>query len=159
MSYRDRTRKQITLPSGATCVIRKLRPRDFVSVGSIPTTYPEQHAKRGLADKAEDERWALRAERVILSECVCNFEHDGKVYRIVDKRFSETSADEIAIEELEETEAAFIVSEVMRFSGLEKGASREAPGFQPNGSGHDSVGPNGGTLRATAVNDPTNVSG
>jgi len=158
MSYRDQTRKQITLPSGATCTIRRFTPRDFVSVGSIPTVFPDPKAKPEKPDKAENEKWAIGVERLIFTRCMAEFEADGIRYKIVDKPFGQAAEGEIEIEALPQADAEFIVSEVMAYSGWGKEASREAQNFQANGLRHDPIAPAGGTIRTTPIDDPQPVT-
>ena len=133
MNYRDRNRKSIKLPSGATIVIAKLN------------TFNEPFI---ITRKGGDELAAgVRLAKFALSNpnnSVMVFQGDEvERLRIVDKPVAEVG--EITIADLDQEDADIIVQEVIKFSGLDN-ASREArktfpegqaPGGEPPSAGHD----------------------
>ena len=134
MSYRDRNRKSITLPTGATIVIAKLN------------TFNEPFlvSRKGDDDLASGVRLAKFA-LTNPNNSVMAFQTGTEIerLRIVDKP---TAGDgEITIAELDQQDADTIVREVIEFSGLGT-AGREArktfpegqaTGGEPPSAGHD----------------------
>lgn len=134
MSYRDRNRKSITLPSGATIVIAKLN------------TFNEPFI---VTRKSDDELTAgVRLAKFALTNpanSVMVFQLGTEIerLRIVDK--VEAGSGEITIADLDQADADAIVREVIEFSGLGT-AGREArktfpegqaTGGKPPSAGHD----------------------
>jgi hypothetical protein len=137
MSYKTRNQKQITLPSGAKCVIRKLRAEDFQGIGKVPLLFSEPK-RNGVSPKAEemkpeDIEWVSRFGEAILTKCVSPLDCDGEKLRIVDCPFHECSDGEISIEVLDQADAAAIISAVQELSGLGKEAGEQARTF-PEGT-------------------------
>lgn len=159
MSYRDLDRKTITLPSGATVTIRKLNPRDYVSVGNIPTIYPDPKGPKPKASgkSADDEAWAVKVEKFILTQAISPIEFQGEKVRVVDKPFGTASDGEVEIETLHYPDREAIIAEVVAFTGMGKEAGQTAQNFQPDRNGHAPVTPNGEGLRTEAVGDPAGV--
>lgn len=143
MRYKERNRKQIKLPSGATIVIAKLN------------TFSEPF----IAQRKTDDD--LTAGVRLAKYCLTNpangpFCFEQESARIVDKPTADPG--EITIEELEQDDADAIIREITVFSGLDK-AGREArntfpagqaPGDQPASNGDDLPRPADGTLKTAA---------
>lgn len=123
MSYKNRNRKSIVLPSGASIVIAKL------------TTYTEPFI---VSRKGDDELTSgVRLAKFALtnpdnSELAYQDQSDGKIerLRIVDK--VKAAEGEITITELDQEDADTIVRAVVEFSGLGL-AGREARKTFPEG--------------------------
>jgi hypothetical protein len=107
MSYRDRTRKKVTLPSGATVFIRRFNARDFFEAGGDPAKPDDQAVNVKLASRA-------------LSSCTWGFEFKGERFKITDKRTEDCAADELSIDDLEQADADSIMSAVLEFSAPKK---------------------------------------
>lgn len=129
MSYRDKTRKTLTLPSGATCVIRKLAARDFLSLGEIPMTMADPSKRPNNAPTAADKAWSAKLSIIILTKCCGPIELDGEALKIVDKDFGDAAKDEISIDEVEVKDSAEIINAVQEFSGFGKEAASTAKPF------------------------------
>lgn len=140
MSYRDRNRKSITLPSGATCAVRKLIVNDFISIGDIPGSADNagKTKARKLNQKEQEDaiKWGAAVQRAILTKCLSKINFEDKSFTVVDKPFGEASENEIEIDALDQVDAEFIVNEVMAMSGMRKEAGSSAQTFQPETSGH-----------------------
>jgi|SRR5688572_6495196 len=154
MSYRDRNRKLIALPSGATCTIRKLVGNDFLAIGNIPQTVqagkPEPQRQRTPAEEAAAVKWGLALQKVIFTRCISAIESEGKKYRIVDKPFGAELESEIAIDGWDQVDAEAVAREVLEFSGMgrEAGATSD-PTFRPDNSGYNQPAPISEALRPT----------
>ena len=140
MSYRDRNRKQIILPSGATIVIARLN------------TFNEPFI---ITRKGGDELAAgVRLAKFALSNpnnSVMVFKGGEEIerLRIVDKPVAE--AGEITISDLDQEDADTIVQEVIKFSGLDN-ASREARKTFPEGQAPGGEPPSAGDDLSRAAN-------
>ena len=115
MSYRDRLRKQLALPSGATIVIHKL------NTYNEPWITPRRNGEEDAGIK-------------LAKFCLTNpnngpLQFEGEQLRIVDKTAGEG---EISISELPQEDAECIISAVVEFSGLNK-AGQEARKTFPEG--------------------------
>lgn len=143
MSYRDKNRKLITLPSGGTCYIRKLIANDYIAIGDIPSTIQDGDSHK--REPTEDEKKkmferGIATQRVIFTRCISpiRFFDSGtrKTERltVVDKPFGAAAENEIEIEALDQADAVFIVHEVLSFSDmLRKEAGDSAQTFQQEG--------------------------
>jgi hypothetical protein len=123
-------RKQITLPSGATCVVRKLSRLDFIGTDRIPQAFASPDEKRPPVAPEVVEEFAAALGRIALVKA-CGFitEPDGRRLRIVTKHFAECGPDEIALEEVSNEDADAIVNAVSELSGMTQEAGREAAPF------------------------------
>lgn len=101
MNYREKIQKLLTLPSGSTVVIKKLNAYDLA----------------GLERRASDDdlTYGVRVGGYILTKKTGKI--DGQ-FSIVEKVDDETT--QVSVEELEQLDAAEIVSAVYKFSGLTK---------------------------------------
>lgn len=128
------SRKEITLPSGGTCIIRKLSPLDLTGLKVLPQAFP-QESKTGTKKVAEKDavEYGLAVTRAILSKCVGKISvKDGErmaLIRIVDKPFDDCGTNELSIEEVEQSDADFIVKEVLELSSMNKEAGQLAEPF------------------------------
>lgn len=138
MKYRDRNRKSVLLPSGATIVIAKLN------------TFNEPFI---VARKGDDELVAgVRLAKFALTNPAnspLHFPHDGEVekLRIVDKPVADEG--EITISDLDQADADKIVNEVVEFSGMGN-AGREARKTFPEGQAQDGGDPPAGDALRSA---------
>lgn len=103
MSYRERTRKTVTLPSGAVAVVVRLAPIHLIELGDIPLVDLREDVKRGeqkeRTAKSMTLRWKL--ENLILKNCVLSFEFHGEKLTLVDKPPAKCEEGELSIHELE----------------------------------------------------------
>jgi len=95
-SYKARNRKQITLPSGLECTIKKLTVADVYAMGGAGSSESDQ----------------LRQSVQMISACVVG------PFRIVEKPAAETGPDEIAANDIDNDDFGFLVEAITEFSGL-----------------------------------------
>lgn len=100
MSYRERTRKLITLPSGATVFVRKFGLRDFIEANVQPD-------KKQLS---LDEQ--VRLMNQALTKCAWGFNYNGEKLSIVQKPVSECSDSELSIDLLDQADGLAIVNAI-----------------------------------------------
>jgi hypothetical protein len=112
MKYLNRTRKILTLPSGATAELRKLN------------FYNQALNDFGKKDEG------IGISMFILTEKVGWLKFEGDEYTIVNKRTKDCIPGELSVDDLEQADAQAIVDGVMEFSGLTK-TGREAVGTFP----------------------------
>jgi len=146
MSYRDRLRKTITLPSGATIVIHKLNTFNE----------PFLTTRRRNCDGDNDIESGVRLAKFALSNPNNGpLTFDGESLRIVDK--DEAGEGEITISQLEQSDADTIFKAVLEFSELTK-AGQEARATFPEGQeAGGSTSPNGGVV-PLHTNGPAEVA-
>jgi hypothetical protein len=139
-------RKNLTLPSGATCQIRALAAMDFLgSNASIPSTIIEGKFKDKQPEEAasliteKELAWYGSLVRVSLLKACGAIVDSGRRFKIVDKPHYECGPGEITIEDLEQPDADMIFREVSELSNLGKGAAQAAGNFpeeaRPNNGG------------------------
>lgn len=128
--------KQLTLPSGATCAVRKLAAYDFIELGNIPTPLLVETTKKKLESNdfpkisKEDLAFGVALARLALTRaCSPLRSATGGEFIIVDKPFHKCAANEISIEELEQADADMIVAEVTALSKMAKEAADKAKPF------------------------------
>jgi hypothetical protein len=141
------TRRKITLPSGATCTVRKLSGYDFVHLGTLPPEAREEINRR-FTD-AQEARAVVEGFRLVklslTRACSVLTLTDGAKRRIVDKEFSACEDNEISIEELSDEDARAITAAIQELSGLTKEAvaavkpfpQEQVSGDQPPQAGED----------------------
>lgn len=131
----NKGRKTITLPSGGTCVVRKLAESDFIAAGQtvllLNLIDPERRRKKAVE---VDEEKAFQAlvdlHNVMLTSCCGRITFPDKtVAKIVQKPFDECTDAEITIEELAQPDAAAIIQAVKELSGMTKEAVQAARSF------------------------------
>lgn len=123
------TRQTLTLPSGATVLIRKMKGRDFLELGEAPASI-EKRAPDAPALKPHELAWLVASNNLILTRCtgpLCF--PDGTKRVIVNKPFALTSEAEISIEELDDADAEAILTAVTAFSNEGREAGRKALKF------------------------------
>lgn len=145
----NKARKKITLPSGATCTVRKVSGNDFVTAGLSPVISALQDSVRKKRPTELDDKTLQQMVKVtsmMLLRCVGVITNeDGSKVKIVDKPIDDLADDETTIEELDQVDANMIVDEIHRLSGLKKEAATAAAPFPeeqaaPAGSSSDSEG-------------------
>lgn len=133
MSYRERTRQTVELPSGAKVTIRKLCGSDFLGVGNIPVALTVAAKANGEHSPSQAHiEYGVKLSTIMLTRCCGPIQFEGESLRIVNKPFAETGTGEISIEELEQADAEAIVQAITKFSGLGKEAAAAARPF-PDG--------------------------
>lgn len=144
------TRKTLTLPSGATVLIRKMKGRDFFELGEAPGGL-EKRTKDSPPLKPHELAWLVASNNLILTKCtgpICY--GDGSKRTIVNKPFALTSEAEISIEELEDADGEFIIKEVGEFSNEGREAGRQALKFPHEPAMAADPGPAGEALPRAA---------
>lgn len=146
--YLSRTEKSITLPSGATVVIRKWLAADFrgISRGVPMIDAPAKDKKPDapISDSEFDLR--VKITHRMLTACTSQFTFNGKVLRIVDKPFAQKKDGELPIEQLEDADALAIVKGIEEFSGWTEGGGQNGQTFRADANGD--TGPSGEEIRA-----------
>ena len=114
------TRQKLTLPSGATCVVRKLSAADFaLHTGDVPVFNPgapspaeNQKSSNSMEEKVQQMRIAIL--------CCCSplTTTEGKRLRIVEKELDQLRDGEITIGEIADEDAVAIYLAVSELSGL-----------------------------------------
>ncbi len=140
--YRQRNRKKITCPSGLELEIKKIQTLDFLAIGLMPDTFQQI-----IKDKAPDIEIVKKMNIMFLVRGVVSNEN----IRLVDKPIGTTAENELSIEELDDIDMQFIVSEV---SKLTMGDRLNAEPFREEQMVDDS-GQNGNTIRSTTEPDIT----
>jgi hypothetical protein len=127
-------RRTITLPSGATVLIRPVREGDYLSTGLLPLVL--QLRKNGTADSRRereltetDLKVQRQVDRMILCECTAHYRVGNRRLRIVDKHFGDEAEDELVIEDLPPADAKAILAAVKQLSGLDEEAAAAAAPF------------------------------
>jgi len=122
------TTRKLTLPSGGTCKVRRLTPRDFVKVGSIPDVLAEPDGRKdSKADQAAKVTYSIRMNEVILCDCLSAITcTNGSLVKIVNKGAFDCSDTEQNCDLFATTEdGAAVVEAVLELSGF-KQSDREA---------------------------------
>lgn len=122
------TTRKLSLPSGGTCKVRRLTPRDFLKVGTIPDVLadPGKH-KDAKADKDASLAYSIRMNEVILCDCLSPItDAKGNLKRVVNKSAfdcsdSEENCDLFATSD----DGAAVVEAVLELSGFRE-SDREA---------------------------------
>ncbi len=130
-----KARKNLMLPSGATCAVRKLAAYDFVSLGEIPTPaiaaeiLERKKNNPGTVTK-EDVEFGVKVAKLALTRACSPIRFsDGEQYKVVDKEFHQCASGEISVEELDQADADCIVREVTALSQMGKEAAQAAKPF------------------------------
>ena len=147
------TRKKITLPSGATVVVRKIAAQDFaLHQGEIPAVYqPEgRPAKEGEPSQRQIVE-GIRFMRVVLLSCCSPITGaDGVRRKLVEKELDQTTDAEITIGELSDQDAQAIVTAVAELTNLGKEAASAARKFPEEPETPGVCGPAGPALSEIA---------
>ena len=140
MSYRDLTRKEITLPSGFKCTVRARTRREDIEIGQPPAFF-SRNARLQAAGKetpdptTEEEQATLKyiagLEKVLLLRCVMGaLEKDEKWTSITDADPKESTEGEISWSEILLKDKEAIIEAINELSGLSnagQGASDTFP--------------------------------
>lgn len=135
MKYRDRNRKRISLPSGATIVIAKLN------------VFNEPFITSSRKDEAETQGMKL-SMFALTNPNNGPFTFEGQEARLVNKPVAGDG--EIAIGELDQADADAIVNAVVEFSGLTKSAAEARKTFPEGPKKDGEPAPAGDALRSVA---------
>lgn len=152
-----KTRKQITLPSGGRCVVRKISQADYIASGHAPVFL--QIGKQGRKPVAEpgemsDAELMKMIEamsgltRVKLTRCCGTVTTaDGTQLKIVDKsNVDDLAENEVSIDELDQADAEAICAAVDELSGFKKEAVQAAATFPAQQAGSGESAPVGNVL-------------
>lgn len=161
------TRKQLTLPSGAKCVVRKLSVQDFaLHAGHIPQAFIEEVRKTGrkaIENSAQNEKQLaelVRAGSIILLECCSPLTMpDGRRLTIVDTPLDKAGENEITIGEMDDADAQAIISAVTELTSLTKEAAEKARPFREEQTATRSSAPAGESVREIAIGNSEPISG
>lgn len=151
--YRDRTRKTVTLPSGAVAVVVRLAPIHLIELGDIPLVDFGDDPKRSQKErtaKSMAPQWKL--ERLVLKNCVLSFEFEGEKSKLVDKPAAQCEDGELSIDEIEPADVVAIQRAVTSLS--EGRLSERAKTFPEGEETGRSVALNGESLRSPANGTP-----
>jgi hypothetical protein len=124
------TRSKITLPSGATCVVRKIAMQDCIELRNVPAAFAS--GKRPDVEPTREQvEYGVKLMRIALLKCCSPLTiSSGNKLTIVDKPLDEVrDGVEITIEELDQDDAQAIAGEVFRLSNLGKEAAEKAKPF------------------------------
>ena len=109
--YRNRTLKNIVLPSGVEACIRRLNVGDFLEIkGTIPALNVQVP---GEDNKAEDPKVQKEANELFLIRGLV--ELDGESVTVVRKKFSDCVKGELSLDDLAFEDENFIISEIIGF--------------------------------------------
>lgn len=154
MSYRDRTRKTVTLPSGAVAIVTRLAPVHLIELGDIPLADFGEDPKRKGERTAKSIAANIKFQNVVLKNCVLSFEFAGEKFKLVDKHPNDCpeGSGELSIHELEPSD----VEAIQRaFGSFEEGRlAREAKPFPEIQKPSGEVASNGESLRHPANGIP-----
>lgn len=143
-------RKTLTLPSGATCIVRPLRVGDFALHGQeAPLIYADPETRRKKAEPTPREvEAAARMMRLALLCCCSPLTYpDRRRVKIVDREMDQTAPNEITIGELSDDDAQAIFAGVAELTGMGKEAAQAAKPFPEEQTPACAVGPAGEALR------------
>lgn len=145
MSYKDRNRKIIELPSGATVLIRKMVARDYLGNREIPILDLVGKTKPSRPEEITPEKLqqGIALAKIALVNCTSCFSFGSETFKIVDKVSADCGANELAIEDLDQEDADAIVTQVNEFSGWTTQAAEAAkpfPAESPNGAPRTQAG-------------------
>jgi hypothetical protein len=153
----QKAQKEIVLPSGGKCIVRKLSERDFIAAGQtllfLNFAAPSKR-KQPVAEISEEKAFEslVSLTEVMLTNCCGPIDFpDGTRLKIVKKPFYECDQTEIAIETLDQKDAAFIVDQVQALSGMTKEAAAAAQTFPEGQANGSSAAPAGEQLQGSPV--------
>ncbi len=136
------TVRKLTLPSGGTCIVRRLTARDSLTLGFIPDTFGDAKVTDDEKAAAKTKQVAVKMSEIILCDCAKRFKkQDGSAFTITRKPFEEIWEDpsQINVDLFSTTEdGEFIVGQVMEMSGFGPAAKEAASPFSDE-SGSDGV--------------------
>jgi hypothetical protein len=108
--YRKQLRKEITLSSGYSFVIRKVRVRDVVKASYLPVGVFEESNPDAIVQNVGYDKIVDYMDEIIIQGVV--------EPKIVKKQPDECNEDELSIYELTEQDSTELFNEIMKFSGL-----------------------------------------
>jgi len=115
------TRQKLTLPSGATCVVRKLSAADFaLHTGDVPVfnSGAASPAREGEPDPKAIVQGVHYIRLALLCSCSPLSMPDGRRLRIVDKELDQLKDGEITIGEMDDSDVNAIFDAVAELSGV-----------------------------------------
>jgi len=117
----NQTRQKLTLPSGATCVVRKLSAADFaLHTGDVPVfnngvATPERPGEPDIKAIVQ----GVHYMRIALLCCCSPITlPDGRRLRIADKELDQLKDGEITIGEMDDADAQAVFNSVAELSGV-----------------------------------------
>jgi len=106
--YRAQLRKEVTLSSGYTFLIRKIRIRDIFKTAKLPISLTEQEVQVSTSE-VDIQQTLEYIDDIIIAGVV--------EPKVVKKAIDECSEDELSIYELSEQDSTELFQEIMKFSG------------------------------------------
>lgn len=131
------TTKTITLPSGATCKIRRTTGRDAISLGFIPDVLGDEKPS-AVNDKAKElkarQEYAVKMNEIILCDCAGKIKRpDGTEFKVVRTPWDEIPDDDQTRVNVdlfaEDPDGACIVQQVLELSGFTTSAKEAVQPF------------------------------
>lgn len=139
-------RKQITLPSGATVLVRKMSQWDFLELGEAPAALAD-NVRKAETLTPKQVQWSAKVNRIILAKCTGPVVGaDGSWRRIVDKPFSDCTEAELCIDEMNDQDVDAIVTAVTELTQAGREAGAKARAFPQEQTVAADAGPNGAPL-------------
>lgn len=127
-----KVRKEITLPSGATVIIRPPSMLDVMQIGEAPTSLTRREKskdKRPLTQAEID--WHVRSSRALLLHCTGLIRWPDKSARLVEKPFDECREGEMTVEDLSAADVGAILEAVGQLREETAEAVQTFPEAQP----------------------------
>ena len=153
-----RTRKTITLKSGASLLIRAPTQFDNVAVGEPPAAMMKRAKARKTEPPGEEDatpltqpeiEYNVRVARTLLARCTGPLRlPDGTELRIVDKPFHLCTDAEVGIDEMEDDDAQEILAAISTLRKEAANAVKPFPAAAPQTPGEPASA--GGDLRDSA---------
>lgn len=159
-----KNRKEITLPSGGKCLVRKMGQSDYLASGRTLffVQLHEQRRTRKETTISDDEAVKLLEgmsdlTKVKLTRCCGAITMPGgERFKIVDKpNVDDVQSGEVSIEELDQADAEAICAAVDQLSGTTKEAAEAAQSFPETQERSGDVAPAGEVLRAEPAELPS----
>lgn len=149
------TRQKLNLPSGATCVVRKLSAADFaLHTGDIPifNNGADKPVKDGPPDARAIAQGVQYVKLALLCACSPITLADGRRLRIVDKELDQLREGEITIGEMDDADAQAVFNAVAELSGVmrKEAAPSAAKPFPAEQNSSSDAGLNGQPLSLPA---------
>jgi len=151
------TRKAIKLPSGASCVIRKLCGMDFLNSKEIPQVFGEPSKESKSA--AAVERGVAISRLALTRACSPLTMPDKRRLKIVEKELDELKPGEIAVEEMSDEDANAIITGVLELTNMTREAATTIAPFPEKQEATGGSSPAGEDLRADPGSGVANAAG
>jgi hypothetical protein len=144
--FRAKVIKTVTLPSGLSVEIKKIRLKDFLGLGEIPLpVVNNEEGDQPVAPTSDTEESEYKVENLKLID---RYGKHAITMAAINPRFSEKpedldNPDVVHLSLLTDEDLYSLITEILTWSGLNKEAGQTAESFRA-----DRVGENGGRPRA-----------